>query len=531
MSEVDGISFSKTGINPLLLDYLEQEPKVRSLYNSFPKKKAFFTQAQKKLSQYQNRSILVEVLEKQMNQLSLTEKQKQNLTWLKKNNTVTITTGHQLNLMTGPLYFIYKILQTVKTCDILNSEKQNIHFVPIYWMATEDHDFQEINHFYAFQKKWKWESLQKGPVGEFNLNGLDEVLNQFELALPNNRFADKLKGFIANSYLSSKNLAQATRKLVHEILGEYGILILDANDAHLKKLMIPYFKNDLNNNTAYKEHISSDFLTQNYNEQAYIRPINLFYLNELGRNRIEKQKHTFKVVDTPLEFTEEEMLETLQKYPEKFSPNVILRPLYQEIILPNVAYIGGGGEIAYWLQLKSFFDTEKVLFPLLMIRNSVLVVTKNQKRKAKKLNYWGENLFQSKNKWIKNWVTQDNKLFVELDEKQKELERLFESLTPIAKATNVTFNDMLQAQKQKQKNGFAKLKKRLIKAETENHQEEIARFNKLNQAFFPNGVWQERKINFSQFYVVYGDLFFEKVYRALTPFDSQFLVVTIDKNT
>ncbi len=528
MSNVQRIPFDKTGVNPLLIEYIQQNPKVRSLYNLFPNREAFFTQAEKKLSQYQNRSVLVEVLDEQMGKLTLSQKQKLHLSQLKKDSSVTVTTGHQLNLMTGPLYFIYKILQTIKTCDDLNSEKGEIHFAPIYWMATEDHDFNEINHFYAFQKKWKWESNQKGAVGKFDLEGIQEVFNSFEKVLPPNNFGDKIKRFISDSYLSSKNLAQATRQLVHDLLGEYGIIILDADDSRLKQLALPYFKDDLLNSTAYKDHNSRDFLTQNYNEQAYIRPINLFYLNELGRNRIEKQKQKYRVVDTPLEFTKEEILETLQKQPENFSPNVILRPLYQEIILPNVAYIGGGGEIAYWLQLKSFFDTQGVMFPLLIMRNSMLIVTKNEKRKAEKLNYWDENLFQPAHQWTQNWVSMDNELFRELEDKENELNHLFESLTPIAKSTNATFNDMLQAQKQKQKKGFAKLRKRLVKAEAIKQQDDIARFKELNQAFFPGGTWQERKINFTQFYAIYGNFFFTKVYDSLTPFCTQFLVLTID---
>lgn len=522
------INFEHSGVSTLIKDYLTQKENLKSFYSLFPKEENYPVQAKKKLNQYQHRGTLISVLESQMNKLELTEKQEINLNSLKKQNAVTVTTGHQLNLMTGPLYFIYKILHVVKICDELNQKQKEIYYVPIFWMATEDHDFQEINHFYNYQEGFKYTAEEGGFVGEISSENTEKSLLSFIASLGDNKFEQKLKQIIQSAYFKKLDLASATRILVHEILGEFGILILDANHIDLKKLMIPYFEKEIFQNPSQK---SVEITNQNlaaYKNQAYAREINLFYLEKNKRERIEKTKNGFILVDSHREFSEDEMRFELQKSPEKFSPNVILRPLYQEVILPNVAYIGGGGEIAYWLQLKSVFENFNILFPMLVVRNSMLILPNALKHKAKKYDLLSPKLFHSDSVIKNQFINRQSELFEELRILEKSLDEQFVALAKIADKTSPSFRKMIEAQKQKQLNGFKKMHKRLLKSEQERFEDEIQKIDEVYAYFFPQNNWQERVINFSEFYSTNGESLFEKIYEALDAFESSFNILNLD---
>ena len=221
-------------------------------------------------------------------------------------------------------------------------------------------------------------------------------------------------------------------------------------------------------------------------------------------------------------------MKELHNSPEKFSPNVILRPLYQEIILPNIAYVGGGGEIAYWLQLKKMFEEYNVLFPMLVLRNSMLVLPENIKRKAESLGLNKDTIFRPKEDFIKKWVAKQTNLFEEIEDLKSKVENLFLEVEPIAEKTHESFAQMLDAQKAKQVKGFEKMKKRLFTAEKKRMSEQIERFNSIYNYIFPQSTWQERKINFIQFYIEEGHTFFDEVYNAITPFEFNFIILNVN---
>src|SRR5690606_25175787 len=226
-------------------DYLTKNPAVKEFYSLFPSEENLLEQAKIKLNSFLNREVLQASLTRQLTELTLSEKQKENLEKLKLSNTLTITTGHQLNLFTGPLYFFYKILETIKTCDRLNETHKEFNFVPIFWMATEDHDFEEINHFYFRNQRFTWKKDAKGPVGRLNLEGLNDTWEQFFASLPDSTNAKKLKEVIQTTYVNAQTLTEATRKLVQEIFSQWGLLMLDGDDVELKKPMIPLFEKEL----------------------------------------------------------------------------------------------------------------------------------------------------------------------------------------------------------------------------------------------------------------------------------------------
>lgn len=384
----DCISYQTSGyFSKLMQDYLDQKPELKALYNHFPTLENFEKQINEKQANFDNgnRIPLVETLKKQYQNIEISDSTKQNIELLSLPNTFTITTGHQLNLFSGPLYFLYKIISTINLTKELKLKYPANNFVPIYWMATEDHDFEEINYFNFKGKKFRWNKESSGPVGRLSTKGLDEFFEIYSLELGSSTNANVLKNLFNDAYLKHDNLADATRYLANNLFANYGLVILDADDANLKRAFIPFIKEELEHQTSFKTVQKTIEQLSDYIIQVNPREINLFYIEDNLRERIIFENDKYYVNNTKISFTKDEILKLLESNPEKFSPNVIMRPLYQEIILPNLCYIGGGGEIAYWLELKSFFDAINITFPILLVRNSVLLNTEKQ---AKKLTNW-----------------------------------------------------------------------------------------------------------------------------------------------
>ena len=525
---MQNIDFQHTSVSKIIKDYLAKKNSLSPFYHRFPAESNFLAQAKDKLQNFKHREILNQTLDRQHNSLKLSEKQQVNLKLLQQNNSVTVTTGHQLNLLTGPLYFIYKILHTIKICDELNSSQTEIKYVPIYWMATEDHDFQEINHFKTYHKTYQYDAENGGYVGEINSENAENVLTEFLTDLDENLFKKELQEILYSAYFQKLSLAEATRKIVHEFLGKFGILILDANDAGLKKCMIPYFEKELFESASLDAVQDTNEKLNQYKNQAFAREINLFYLHNNRRERIERTSNGFILVDSGTEFTKDEIKNELHDHTEKFSPNVILRPLYQEVILPNTGYVGGGGEIAYWLQLKRLFEENDVFFPILIVRNSVLLIPARIKHLAEKFDFLSEQMFRPQFE-IKNEFTQkQSELFAELQDLKDDLALKFSDLEKIAEKTTPVFKKMVDAQKAKQLNGFDKMHKRLLKSEKLRFNTQINQLDTVYNYFFPNGNWQEREINISEFYPVMGPDIFQLIYNKIPAFESTFILIDLD---
>ena len=526
----DCISYQKSGyFTKLIVDYLDKKPELNALYNRFPSLENFEGQIKEKETNFpfSTRGTLVTALKKQYEGFEISETTHSNITLLKDTKTFTITTGHQLNLFTGPLYFLYKIVSTINLCGELKKTYPSYNFVPIYWMATEDHDFEEINYFNFKNVKIKWNKDSFGPVGRLATDGLEEVLAAFAAELGISDNANHLKNLFEKSYVQHNNLANATRYLANKLFGNKGLVILDGDDATLKQLFVPYVKNELVNQTAFKKVSETNTLLADYTILVNPREINLFYIEATLRERILFDNNLYKINNTQLVFSESEIIALLEKNPEKFSPNVILRPLYEEVILPNLCYIGGGGEIGYWLQLKSNFEANNVTFPILLVRNSVLLVTEKQVQKADKLHLTWADLFSNQQELFNQKTQEFSKFNLDFSAQKETLKQQFAVLNDIATQTDKSFNGAVKAQEVKQIKGLENLEKRLLKAEKNVHANQLERIIQLQNELFPNQGLQERRANFAEFYVAYGNDFIQKLISALKPLEPSFTVITL----
>ena len=534
MKQDDYIAFRDTGyFSSLICDYLDEKKELSSFYNRSAKLNNFKPQIEQKQSSFsqEKRDVLVSVLKKQYENIDASELTKKYIEDLKSKKTFTITTGHQLNLFTGPLYFLHKIVSAINLSKELKANYPEQDFVPVYWMASEDHDFDEINYFNFKEKKVQWHNESKGAVGEFSTEGLRAVLELFSKDLDETIHAIKIKNLFEDTYLKHENLADATRFLANELFKDYGLVIIDANDAELKRLFIPYIETELLNQTAFntvtKTNDRLSDVSKAYKIQVNPREVNLFYLDENLRERIVFEDKTYKVLNTNIVWNKDEILEYLEKHPEQFSPNVIMRPLYQEVILPNLCYIGGGGELAYWMQLKDYFDAVKVPFPILLLRNSVLIQTKKQLEKLNRLHIDKVDLFLKQETLINKKVRAISNIDIDFSSQKKHLSQQFEALYELAEQTDKSFLGAVKAQELKQLKGLSNLEKRLLKAQKKKMFNEVERITSIKNALFPNGSLQERNANFSEFYLEYGDGLIPTLIESLQPLKSEFLVLTI----
>lgn len=340
--KVHHIPFQETGyFSNLIGDYLDKNENLNEFYGNFPDLNGFKNQIalKKQVFKSDSRKILIESLQKQYNSVETTSLTKSNIQLLESENSFTITTGHQLNIFTGPLYFLYKIVATINLAKKLTTEFPETNFVPVYWMATEDHDFEEINYFNFQGKKVVWDKESSGAVGRLNTEGFEAVFKAYSNQLGNSINENFIKNLFQKAYLKHTNLTDATKYLVNELFGEYGLVIIDGDDVELKEQFSPIVKDELLKNTSFNfVSNTSEKLGVNYSIQVNPREINLFYLKENLRERIVFENNNFKINNTNIVFSEEEILKELSRYPERFSPNVIMRPLYQETILPNLCY-------------------------------------------------------------------------------------------------------------------------------------------------------------------------------------------------
>ncbi|MFT5386154.1 MAG: bacillithiol biosynthesis cysteine-adding enzyme BshC, partial [Saprospiraceae bacterium] len=386
--------------------YVEEDPTLKPFYKYSVHIDSFEKVIHDKSKESIDRNTLVEVLKEQYSKLKLSPLTTERIQSLTDKNTFTIITAHQPSLFTGPLYYIYKIVSTLNLVKKLQLHYPDYKFVPVFITGGEDHDFEEVNHVHIFNKTLQWDNQESGSVGMMKTESLQPVLSELKEILGAGENATKLFELISTAHSRNSRYSDAVIDMVNEIFGKDGLVILNMNNTRLKRLFIPIIKEEVFNNPSIRlvGETRDELELAGFKPQAFPREINFFYLRDQLRARIEQVDGKYKVLDTDFEFTKEELEAEIENHPERFSPNVITRPLFQEKILPNLAYIGGGGEIAYWLERKSQFKHFGINFPMLIRRDSVLWVDSNSIKKLDKLGLKINDLFQKEDEIIRKFV-------------------------------------------------------------------------------------------------------------------------------
>ena len=512
---VDKFSFRETGqFSQLFLDYIDKKSSLDRFYNNFPDEAGFKSQIESRQLDKGIRAILADQLNAQYrNPEGIVA---DNIEALRSEKTFTITTGHQLNIFTGPLYFVYKIITVINACKELHAKYPGYKFVPVYWMASEDHDLEEIQYFHMQGQKYTWETDQTGAVGHMDPSGLKEVL-------------DKIPGdhpIFEKAYLDSRTLADAARFYVNELFGHEGVVVIDGDDKELKGIFSTVAGEELfEGSTAPLVKEQSKYLESlGYKSQISAREINLFFLAPSFRERIIRENGKFEVMNSDINFSNSEMEELIQSDPQKLSPNVILRPLYQELILPNLAYVGGPAEIVYWLQLKPIFDHYKITFPILLPRNFVLYIDHVTYRKIEKTGAEIEDVLLNVSDLLKKIVSQESGE-VQFNSEWASIQTLYDKINKELTSIDPTLNQMVDAEKKKVEKSIEKIAKKgnraILRKHTDLRNQVLSWYNDLH----PGGAIQERTLNFLHFQID-DPSFLSMIAEQINPFDLRYHVIT-----
>jgi len=524
------IPYHQTGyFSKLIVDYMNGDEKLAPFYNLPFNIESFASIIEQRKSMPINRTTLVDSIQNQYQSIVISELTKANILKLSSENTFTITTGHQLNLFTGPLYFIYKIISAINLAKTLKERYPLSDFVPVYWMATEDHDFEEINHFKLFETKIELPKTQQGAVGKMKLTGVDEVLKQLTEVLGNRPQAEEILKQYSAFYSEEKTFTDATRAFVNHLFGKHGLVIIDGDDRNLKNQFLSEFKSELINrqNVKLVQDSTVKLADLGYKSQITPRDINLFYLHENLRERIVFEDGKYQVLNTSFSFTEQEILAELETFPERFSPNVALRPMYQEKILPNLAYIGGGGELAYWFQLKQMFDVNHISFPILVLRNSALIVDEGSKKRLDKIGVSVQQLFGDTDVFINQFLKQGAEIVLDLKKEEQEVANVFAEMIKKAEIIDATLKPMISAELQKTLKTIQQIEGRLIKAEKQKEEVTINQIKNIKEKLFPKGSLQERQDNLTLLFLLMGFDAIDLLMAKLNPLEQEFKVIEI----
>lgn len=502
---------NKEGLKP----FYEHAPNTEGIKNAIRQRKQFST----------DRKLLVDYLNEQYKGIAVDGLLQQNINSLLLDNTFTIATAHQPNIFTGHLYFIYKILHAIKLAEDLKKQLPENNFVPVYYMGSEDADLEELGEVFINGQHYRWETRQTGAVGRMKIDkAFIELISAIEGQLLVEPHGKEIMDTVRFTYTLDKTIEQATFEFVHKLFASYGLVILLPDAAMLKKAFLPVIEKELNENFSSKavQETMDQFPTQ-YKVQAAGREINLFYLEESSRERIEKEGSTFKVDGS--RFEEGAFLQMIRENPERISPNVILRPVFQEWILPNIAFIGGGGELAYWLELKKVFADAVVPYPVLILRNSFLVINKKVTDKIASLEMTATDFFQPAELLLQRIVQKNTNNQLDLVEEKQQLADLYKKIQTIAGKADATLQQHTEALYAAAGKRINQLEKKMYSAEKKKFEAQQRQIEKIKSALYPNGTLQERIDNLLPWYAKYGQSFIELLYQYSPGMEQQFCLL------
>lgn len=515
--------FSKRDVH-----YVTENPSLRPFYKYTPNLDSFSDVIIDKSKESIPRQLLVDVLMEQYSHFDLNQKVKENIDALLNVNTFTIITAHQPSLFTGPLYYIYKIITTINLVKSLNEKYPKYKFVPVFISGAEDHDFEEINHFHIFGQTIEWSNNEDGATGMMKTDGLLDILQQLEDLIGDNANAQHLFKLIQKTHTKNKLYGMASLELTHELFKHLGLIVLNMNHKDLKRNFIPYIKDEILNQVS-APLISSEIekiKKAGYKAQAPPRPINFFYMIDQIRSMITLEDNIYKVKNSEIQFSKDEIIQEIENHPERFSPNVIMRPIFQESILPNLGYVGGGGELAYWMERQPQFEHFGLNFPMLIRRNSALWVNKTMKKKMDKLGLTITETFQINDIFIKEFIKKNSKNEVSVDQELKEIQNIIQKLANKAEKIDPTLKPFVLGNSKSIEKTLEKIGSRMMKAEKTKMDVQIKQIENINEKLYPKNGLQERYDNFIDYYMRYGDSYFEVLQNSFEPLIQEMIIIT-----
>lgn len=537
------INFSDIpGHQNLFLDYLNEFNNVEKFYMWNFKNLDSYAELFKQLTEFDrpHRLELSEAIKEQYSDVKTSKQTQTNIEALKSPKTIAIITGQQLGLFGGPLYTIYKSITSIKLAAYLKEKYDEYHFVPVFWLEGDDHDFEEVrsinlinNLNQIFNVKYEdgeLDEINRGNIGNLKFNQNIEHLFPLLLSeLRDTEYKNELIELLKSIYKPNRTFLECFRELMIKIFDEFGLIVFNPTTHNIKKLLAPIFLKEITN---YKNHTGilverSAELEELYHAQVKVKAINLFYLDDNERLLIEPVENDYRLKGKRRRFTHDELLSSINSTPEKFSPNVLLRPICQDYLFPTGLYVGGPSEISYFAQVSPLYEIYGLIEPIIYPRSSATIIEKGAQAILDKYGLKFPDIFLTEDQLFTKVILADsgsdlNFLFNEaLNNIKNSLQPINDKLISIDK----TLSELTNKSKERIEQTIELLKSKAIEAEKRKHEATTRQLSKVRNVLYPNNELQERELNFIYFANKYGWDIFKWIYSelAINKFEHQIL--------
>jgi len=529
----------------LFLDYLYEFENVQEYYKHNFRNKDNYLPLFKSISENRKKHSLdlTSILNKQYSELNnVSGKTTRNIELLKNEKTIAIVTGQQLGIFSGPLYTIYKVITSIRLSKQFNERYDEYKFVPVFWLEGDDHDFNEVRSINLFDNEnsiinlgYKEEISNDDAKQSIGKIIFDESLNDFFSLFENNlrdtEFKNELVSKLKECYQVGKTFKQSFKELIFWLFDEYGLIILDPQDPKVKSLLKPIFKKEVTDFTIHTQKLIqvSAKLEESYHAQVKVKPVNLFYHTDDGRYSIEPVDDIFKLRRKRKQFTKDEIIAEIENSPERFSPNVLLRPICQDYLLPTGLYIAGPSEISYFAQVTPLYDFYNIITPIVYPRSSVTIVEKNIAAALDKYDLTLNDIFPGFDELKEKVIAglSENDIEKAFEEALTEIELTFDRLKENLFAVDKTLVDASSKYRERVVSSINELKSKATKAKETKHETTIRQLTRISNLLYPLGNLQEREINFTYFYNKYGKDFIKKIYDDISVSEFEHQAITL----
>jgi len=525
-------------LSPLVRDYYFAYDQVREFFNGdFRDPAAFEQQIGRLKSRKYDRGRLAEILREQNQSYGCGPQTLENIEALVHDETFVVVTGQQVGLFSGPLYTIYKALTAIKLADSL-SNQTGVRVVPIFWLATDDHDFAEINHVDLLDQTGQPQRIsyedrppqERVPVGGLRFSDeIEACVGALDEMTPPSEFKLEILSLLSDAYQPGRTFTEAFSIWVTHLFGAYGLVLIDPSHPDLiamaqQPVLTEIEEGSPSSRCAMKA--SQLLIEKSYTPQVpqQERRLNLF-LAEDERHPIHVSGDGFSVKDPDRRFTRKELFEMARANPRAFSPNVLMRPLVQDTILPTVAYVGGPGEIAYFAQLRGVYEEFGIPMPIVYPRKGFTFVEPHIGSTLETLSLsiqevWG-GLSAKRNALAAEEIPEP--LQQALATAVVDLDRDLGSVCREAKAMDGSLGQTADGVHRKIQHQMNILENKVVQAAKKNQEILGRKLTKLENRLYPNRHLQERVFNVTPYLMKYGFSWLEELYQTvdLTHFDHQ----------
>ncbi|HYG16019.1 MAG TPA: bacillithiol biosynthesis cysteine-adding enzyme BshC, partial [Bacteroidia bacterium] len=453
---------------------------------------------------------------------------RKNIDLLTEENTYTVTTGQQIHIYLGPLYVTYKIITAIAKCRWLAENFKGHNFVPVFWMATEDHDFDEISSINLYNRPFAWAKNEAytGAVGRIHPASINELEKEIAPVIANDPEALKILELFTEAYKTYPIFSQATRHVVHTLFASEGLVIIDPDDAQLKKPFIPLIKEDIFKGKNFEiVNRTTEKFEEHFKAQISPREINFFYMTETGRHRLVFENNVYKALGTDLKWNEADLGSEIDRHPGKFSPNVVMRPVYQEVILPNLAYIGGAAEVTYWFQLRDVFKANGVQFPIIELRKSLIVLNEKTVDKISEMGFTPIDFLNMDNPVENTFLEESTADLPDLSGHYKIIAAELEFIKQKALEVDANLKPFLDGEFKKVPELLEKLDGKLEKAGKRRFEGQLKQVETIRNKFFKPGALAERTDNLLAYPALAGNEVIQKLVQTFSHENAPLILV------